>query len=107
MSDKYKPDRPVFCGEPRRWRLQTSSCHAGLQLRSRPRTAGIHAVEAHVEHTAGNFEYDANPRDVERLFDRFGPIERLDMKTGEHASLITSRVAPTGLCSMCLPPALS
>eukprot|EP00891_Asterochloris_glomerata_P006920 jgi/Astpho2/6920/Aster-01787 len=43
MSDKYKPDRPVFCG---------------------------------------NFEYDANPRDVERLFDRFGPIERLDMKTG-------------------------
>ena len=38
--------------------------------------------------TAGNFEYDANPRDVERLFDRFGPIERLDMKTGEHALLV-------------------
>ena len=52
--------------------------------------------------TAGNFEYDANPRDVERLFDRFGPIERLDMKTGEHASLITSSVAPTGLCTACV-----
>lgn len=43
MSDKYKPDRPVFCG---------------------------------------NFEYDASLREVEKLFERYGPVERVDMKTG-------------------------
>ena len=69
-----------------------------------PTSTGLRPLEAQLRswRTAGNFEYDANPRDVERLFDRFGPIERLDMKTGEHASLITSGVAPTGLCSACV-----
>ena len=32
---------------------------------------------------AGNFEYDAHPREIERLFDKYGPLERVDMKTGE------------------------
>ena len=32
---------------------------------------------------SGNFEYDAHPREVERLFDKYGPLERVDMKTGE------------------------
>eukprot|EP00803_Ostreobium_quekettii_P005750 evm.model.scf_732EXC.5 EVM.evm.TU.scf_732EXC.5 scf_732EXC:25373-26168(-) len=31
----------------------------------------------------GNFEYDAQARDIEKLFDKYGPIERIDMKTGE------------------------
>ncbi|CAD7699714.1 unnamed protein product [Ostreobium quekettii] len=30
----------------------------------------------------GNFEYDAQARDIEKLFDKYGPIERIDMKTG-------------------------
>lgn len=30
----------------------------------------------------GNFEYDINVREIERLFDDFGPIERVDMKSG-------------------------
>jgi len=42
--DRYKPDRPVFCG---------------------------------------NFEYDARQSEIERLFERFGKIDRVDMKTGE------------------------
>lgn len=41
--DRYKPDRPVFCG---------------------------------------NFEYDARQSEIERLFERFGKIDRVDMKTG-------------------------
>lgn len=31
----------------------------------------------------GNLDYDEKAQDVERLFDEFGPIERMDMKTGE------------------------
>ncbi|KAK9832133.1 hypothetical protein WJX74_000259 [Apatococcus lobatus] len=30
----------------------------------------------------GNFEYGATPREIERLFDRYGVIDRIDMKTG-------------------------
>lgn len=30
----------------------------------------------------GNFEYDASVREIERLFDDFGPVDRVDMKTG-------------------------
>lgn len=31
----------------------------------------------------GNFEYDANVREIERLFERYGALDRVDMKTGE------------------------
>ncbi|KAL0048908.1 hypothetical protein WJX82_002079 [Trebouxia sp. C0006] len=30
----------------------------------------------------GNFEYNIDVREIERLFDDFGPIERVDMKSG-------------------------
>ena len=30
----------------------------------------------------GNFEYDAREREIEKLFDKFGDVERVDMKTG-------------------------
>lgn len=31
----------------------------------------------------GNFEYDAPAKDIERLFDKYGPVEKIDLKTGE------------------------
>ena len=31
----------------------------------------------------GNFEYDAAPREIERLFERYGTLDRVDMKTGD------------------------
>ena len=30
----------------------------------------------------GNFDYEAHPRDVEKLLDRYGDVERIDMKMG-------------------------
>lgn len=33
----------------------------------------------------GNFEYDASERSVLDLFERFGRVQRIDMKTGEPA----------------------
>ena len=33
----------------------------------------------------GNFEYDASVREVERLFERFGKLDRVEMKTGAPA----------------------
>ncbi|CAI5514308.1 unnamed protein product [Closterium sp. Naga37s-1] len=30
----------------------------------------------------GNFEYEARQSEIERLFDRYGRISRVDMKTG-------------------------
>eukprot|EP00268_Persea_americana_P007187 TRINITY_DN1264_c0_g1_i7.p1 TRINITY_DN1264_c0_g1~~TRINITY_DN1264_c0_g1_i7.p1 ORF type:complete len:151 (-),score=5.69 TRINITY_DN1264_c0_g1_i7:1043-1495(-) len=31
----------------------------------------------------GNFEYDARQSDLERLFSRYGKVDRVDMKSGE------------------------
>ena len=31
----------------------------------------------------GNFEYDARQSDVERLFRRYGKVDRVDMKSGK------------------------
>jgi len=31
----------------------------------------------------GNFEYDARQSEIERLFDRYGRIARIDMKMGQ------------------------
>jgi RNA recognition motif-containing protein len=40
----------------------------------------------------GNFDYDATAREVEKLFERYGQVERVDMKTGTsllpHAHLV-------------------
>ena len=41
----------------------------------------------------GNFQYDASPREIERMFDRYGPIDRVDMKTGK---------APRLACLQCI-----
>jgi len=30
----------------------------------------------------GNFEYDATSREIEKLCERYGDLERVDMKTG-------------------------
>lgn len=30
----------------------------------------------------GNFEYDASPTEIERLFKKYGKLDRVDMKTG-------------------------
>ena len=35
----------------------------------------------------GNFEYDARQSDLERLFGRYGKVERVDMKSGEISRL--------------------
>lgn len=31
----------------------------------------------------GNFEYDAREREIVHLFEKYGQVERIDMKTGE------------------------
>lgn len=41
----------------------------------------------------GNFEYDAREGDLERLFRKYGRVERVDMKAGK----------PFFLLSFCLP----
>ena len=33
----------------------------------------------------GNFEYDAREGDLERLFRKYGRVERVDMKAGKQA----------------------
>jgi arginine/serine-rich splicing factor 4/5/6 len=34
----------------------------------------------------GNFEYDARSSEIERLFVRYGKVDRVDMKSGEGIS---------------------
>ncbi|KAG6391941.1 hypothetical protein SASPL_149705 [Salvia splendens] len=36
----------------------------------------------------GNFEYDARQSDLERLFRRYGKVDRVDMKSGKSEDLI-------------------
>lgn len=33
----------------------------------------------------GNFEYDARQSDLERLFRRYGKVDRVDMKSGKYS----------------------
>lgn len=35
----------------------------------------------------GNFEYDARQSDLERLFRKYGKVDRVDMKSGKFSSL--------------------
>lgn len=34
----------------------------------------------------GNFEYETRQSDLERLFDKYGRVERVDMKSGKVSS---------------------
>lgn len=45
----------------------------------------------------GNFEYEAQERDIVRLFERYGPVEKIDMKSG--ASSFVAAVVTVGLTS--------
>lgn len=38
----------------------------------------------------GNFEYDAREGDLERLFRKYGKVERVDMKSGKLAFIFSS-----------------
>lgn len=40
----------------------------------------------------GNFEYDASERSILEMFERFGQVRRIDMKTGERASIQSGEV---------------
>jgi hypothetical protein len=42
--------------------------------------------------SAGNFEYDARPSEIEHLFSEFGKVERVDMKMGMVPSLLHGQV---------------
>lgn len=35
----------------------------------------------------GNFEYDASESSILRMFEKFGRVQRIDMKTGEQQRL--------------------
>ena len=41
------------------------------------------AYESPAQVFCGNFEYDASEKDITKLFEKYGPVERIDMKTGE------------------------
>ena len=36
----------------------------------------------------GNFDYDARQSDLERLFKKYGKVDRVDMKSGNFGPLI-------------------
>jgi RNA recognition motif-containing protein len=38
----------------------------------------------------GNFDLDARQYDLERLFSKYGPISRIDMKSGIDSSIVLS-----------------
>ena len=49
----------------------------------------------------GNFDYEAHPRDVEKLIDRYGDVERIDMKMG--ACQRSGHVPLARLCRVAQP----
>ena len=46
----------------------------------------------------GNFDYEAQSRDIERLLDRYGDVERVDMKMGACLTLLGQVPAGTAGC---------
>lgn len=57
----------------------------------------------------GNFENDTRQSDLERLFSKFGKVDRVDMKTGmilyvDFVRLFRNARAEKKFCSFCLAP---
>lgn len=42
----------------------------------------------------GNYEYDASERELERTFDKYGPVERVEYKSGMPDPLLPPRQRP-------------
>jgi RNA recognition motif-containing protein len=42
----------------------------------------------------GNFDFDARQSDLERLFSKYGPIRRIDMKSGTHRHSLPPSLSP-------------
>ncbi|KAG6546209.1 hypothetical protein Mapa_012247 [Marchantia paleacea] len=49
----------------------------------------------------GNFEYDARQSEIERMFTKYGKVERVDMKTGGSTELGCSLFAPSVHANSC------
>lgn len=43
----------------------------------------------------GNYEYDASERELERMFEKYGPVNKVEFKTGAHLGGLPSGI-PTG-----------
>lgn len=39
----------------------------------------------------GNFEYDIEEHEIQKLFDRFGPVTKVDMKQGDNHIRMSNR----------------
>jgi hypothetical protein len=52
----------------------------------------------------GNFEYDATEREIERLFEKYGKLERVDMKTGNKFCCPVPGDLPCSATSSTSPP---
>ncbi|MFS7932035.1 putative RNA recognition motif domain, nucleotide-binding alpha-beta plait domain superfamily [Helianthus anomalus] len=50
----------------------------------------------------GNFEYETRQSDLERLFGRYGRVERVDMKSGEQSTR-GKRACILALRILCIP----
>lgn len=64
-----RPDRPV-------------SAHAVCFVHCNGEEGACLTQLCCVQVFCGNFEYDAPERDILRLFEKYGPVTRIDMKTG-------------------------
>jgi hypothetical protein len=54
----------------------------------------------------GNYEYDASERELERTFDKYGPVDRVEYKSGACAASADVRCARCLFhrCRRCRPP---
>lgn len=71
------------------WRAASGGQTAGAA--SHPCTLPATPPPCHRQIFCGNFEYDATERDIMRLFERFGSVDRIDMKTGERTAALAPR----------------
>jgi hypothetical protein len=61
----------------------SSSAHTALVLTTRAHACNNHPS---LQVFCGNFEYDAPEKEILGLFEKYGRVTRIDMKTGEPRS---------------------
>ena len=82
--------------------LQAHRVHDGPRKRSpKPSSAVCVALRAVY---VGNYEYDASERELERTFEKYGPVDRVEYKSGMPARLAAPGVLQTTLETLAAAP---
>lgn len=71
------------------------SCNSYGARSFTPPACSTHGIPLAVQVYVGNYEYDADERELERTVEKFGPVKNMEFKSGRHHAHSILLPAPT------------